>query len=113
MERRESQRVYPSGKGLKALIYGKPFAPYRIMDISRQGLAFLYGDNAVWPERVVKMDLLFQGELLLEQVTTEFVADAIINDNGNSFWRRGVRFADMSLKQQEKLRVFLDSQENG
>lgn len=121
-ERRKAPR-YQVEQGSFAIFQGDvAVLPGLIVDISKNGLAFFYLEGENWPASMDKKYYLFGENFHVDDITVEMVDDIEVDPDSHplcetlarrssgpcSVRRRGLRFCDLSEKQQEKLNAFIE-----
>lgn len=80
---------------------------YHLLDISHGGISFRYIGNKCRTAGVGRVDLYYDENLWLGGVPVQSVEDLPLSDGTISYRRCGLRFAELSDEQIERLESFM------
>lgn len=87
---------------------------FQLIDISTNGLAFVYIGKEKWFDELPELDLLFYGhDFWLKRFPIISISDFTLEKNGVPMRRHGVMFGNLNSAQQEQLHHFIVAYTDG
>ena len=105
-ERRKFQRYLVRGSVVVVLTTGD-LLPCRIIDISRNGLAFSYQGALKWGDELLQLGLQDDENFSLDKIPVRIVSDCALDESSQVRRRCGVQFGELTPDQEAQLDYFI------